>query len=119
MEEVEFASEPAMVAPFGFLQLEEILIELFLACPGGAVDALQLRVFGIAAPIRAGDVHQLKGLAEITGRRQMGTDAEIDKIALPVKADLLSFRDFANILGLVLLADPAEIGDRRITIPNL
>src|SRR5262249_6066009 len=119
MEEVEFASQPAMVAPFRLLQPEKVLIKVFLARPGRAVDALQLGVFGVAAPISAGDVHQLEGLAEVTGRRQMGTDTEIDKIALPVKADLLPFRDFTNILGLVLLADPAEIGDRRITIPNL
>ena len=89
MEEVELAAEPAMVAAFGFFELKEVLIELLLARKRGAVDALQLGIFRVAAPIRAGDVHQLECLAEIARRGQVRSDAEIDKIALPVEADLL------------------------------
>jgi hypothetical protein len=38
---------------------------------------------------------------------------------LPVDADFLSLRDFANILGLVALADILEEGDRRLAVPDL
>ncbi len=48
----------------------------------------------------------------------MRTDAEINEIALPVEADLLTFRDFADIFGLVVLADTVEEGDRRVAVPD-
>ena len=119
VEQVELAAEPAMVAALGLFELKEVLVELLLARKGGAVDALQLGIFRVAAPIRAGDVHQLEGLAEITGRGQMRADAEIDEIALPVEADLLVSRDFADIFGLVGLADAVEEGDRGVAVPDL
>ena len=49
----------------------------------------------------------------------MRADAEIDEIALPVEADLLTFRDFADIFGLVRLADAVEEGDRGVAVPDL
>ena len=113
MEQVELAAELAVVAALGLLEPEEVLVELLLARPGGAVDALQLGVVGIAAPIGAGHVHQLEGLAETAGRRQMRPDAQIDEIALAIEADLLAGRDFADIFGLVALADAAKRSDRR------
>src|SRR4029077_959780 len=42
VEEIELAAKPAMVAALCFLKPEEILVEILLAGPGGAVDALQL-----------------------------------------------------------------------------
>src|SRR5437763_5389024 len=85
MEQVELASEAAMVAALGFLEPEKVLVEVFLARPGGAVDALQLGVVRIAAPIGARDVHQLERLSEPASRGQMRTDAQIDKIALAIE----------------------------------
>ena len=108
-----------MVAALGLLEAEEILVELLLARPGGAVDPLQLRVVGVAAPIGAGHVHQLERLAEMPGRRQMRPDAQIDEIALAVEADLLACRDLADIFGLVALADAGEEGDRGVALPDL
>jgi len=92
----------------GFLEPEEILVEFLLARPGGAIDPLQLGVARVAAPIGAGHVHQLEGLAEPAGRRQMRADAEIDEIALTIEADLLRGRDVADIFGLVALAEAVE-----------
>src|ERR1700748_1011446 len=63
MEEIELAAEPAMIALLRLFELEEILLQLFLIRPGGAVDALQLRVARIAAPIGARDLRQLEGMA--------------------------------------------------------
>ena len=64
MEEVELAPEPAMVAALGLFELEEILVELLLARPSGAVNALQLGIPRVAAPIGACDVHQFERLTE-------------------------------------------------------
>ena len=55
MEEVHLAAELAVVALLGFLELMQVGVELVLGRPGGAVDALQLRLVGIAAPVGAGD----------------------------------------------------------------
>src|SRR6267142_2406147 len=54
-----------MVTAFGFFEPKEVLVEILLVGPGGAVDALQLGVPGIAAPIGARYTHQLESLAEI------------------------------------------------------
>ena len=102
-----------MVAALGFFEPEEVLVEILLIGPGGAVDALQLGVAGIAAPIGAGDAHQLERLAEMPGRRQMRPDAQIGEVALPVEADLLALRDFRDVFRLVVFADAGEKSDRR------
>src|SRR5204862_7443418 len=119
MKQVEFAAELAMVAALGFLEPEQVLVEFLLVRPGGAVDALQLRVPGIAAPIGAGHIHQLEGLPEPPGRRQMRPDAQIDEIALAIEADFLTRRDLADIFGFVPLADAVEKGDGLVALPDL
>src|SRR6266566_5614555 len=108
VEQVELAAQATVVAAFGLLELEEILVELLLARPRGAVDPLQLRIVRVAAPIGAGDAHQLEGLAEPAGRRQMRPRAQIDETALAIDADLLRGRDLADVFGLVALADAGE-----------
>src|SRR5262249_22320900 len=119
MKQVELAAKLAVVAALGFLKAEEILVELLLARPGRAVNALQLRVPGVAAPVSAGDIHQLEGLPEPAGRRQMRPDTEIDEIALAIEADLLLRRNLADIFGLVALADAVEEGYRPVAAPHL
>ena len=119
MKEVELAPEPAVVPTLGFLKPEEVLVEFVLAGPGGAVDALQLGVALVAAPIGARHVHQLECLSETTGRGQMRAGAQIDKIALTIDADLFGFRYLADVLGLVDLTDRAEIGNRGVPVPDL
>src|SRR6266446_1137979 len=108
-----------MVTAFGFFEPKEVLVEILLVGPGGAVDALQLGVPGIAAPIGARYTHQLESLAEIAGRGQMRPGTQIDKPALPIQADLLAGRNFAYIFGLIAFADIAKEGDRRAALPHL
>src|SRR6185437_11891377 len=98
---------------------EQVLVEVLLGGPGGAVDALELGISGVAAPIGSGHAHQLESLAELPGRGQMWADAEIDEIALAVEADLLRRRDFLNPFGLVALADAGEEGGRLVALPHL
>src|SRR6516164_550577 len=119
MKQLEFAPEPAMVAPLGFFEPEEVLVELLLARPRRAVDALQLGVPGVAAPIGAGHIHQLEGLSETAGRGRVRAGAEIDKAALPIEADLLPGRYLTDVFGLVALTDTEKKGDCRIAVPNL
>src|SRR3982075_1603780 len=101
VEQVELAAEFAVVAAFGLLEPEQILVELLLARAGGGIDAGQLGVARVAAPIGAGHVLQLEGLPEPAGRRQMRADAEIDEIALPIEADLLLAQDLTDIFVLL------------------
>src|SRR6516164_367984 len=119
VEEVELAAEPAMVTALGFFEPKEVLVELLLARPCCAVNALQLSILGITAPVGARHIHQLEGLSEITGRRQVRAGAEVDKAALAVEADLLAFRYFADVLGLVALADVPKEADRGVPVPDL
>ena len=79
MEQVQLAPEAAVVALLRLLQHVEIGFELLLVRPAGAVDALELRVLGIAAPIGARHLRQLEGVAELAGRGQMRAGAEIEK----------------------------------------
>src|SRR5204863_5577026 len=108
MEQVELAPELAMVAAFGLFEPEQVLVQFLLVRPCRAVDPLQLGIVRVAAPIGAGNIHQLEGLPEPAGRWQMRTDAEIDEIPLPVQADLLLGRDLADIFGLITFADAVE-----------
>src|SRR5205823_2941553 len=119
VEQVKLAPELAVVAALGLLEPEEILVKLLLARPSRAVDTLQLGIVRVAAPIGAGNIHQLECLPEPAGRRQMRADAEIDKIPLPVEADLLLGRDLADIFGLITFADAVEEGDGLVAIPHL
>ena len=54
MEQVEFAADLAMVAPFGLLEHVQIGILVVLARPRRAVDPLQHLVLAVAAPVGAG-----------------------------------------------------------------
>ena len=108
MEQVHLAAEPAMVALLGFLDLLEIGVELFLLGEGGAVDAGEHRVVGIAAPIGAGHLHQLEGVADLAGRGHVRAAAEIEPVALLVDLDLLVGRDGVDQLDLEVLAHVAE-----------
>src|SRR6516225_3042980 len=108
-----------MIAALRLFEPQEVFIEFFLGCPGGAVDALQLRVSLVAAPIGARHIHQLERLSEMTGRGQMRAGTQIDKAALPVDADLLVLWYLGDVLGLVALADLAEISDRGFPVPDL
>jgi hypothetical protein len=53
-------------------------------------------------------VCQLEGLAELAGRRQVWSPAQVDELALPVQRDGFARWDARDDLGLVFLADAAE-----------
>ena len=97
----------------------QVGVELLLRRPGGAVDALQHRRLRIAAPIGAGHLHQLEGLAELAGRRHMRAAAQIEPIALPVDLQILVAGNRVDELDLERLAMRLEPGLRLIAAPDL
>ena len=70
------APEATVVAPRRLLEPLQVGVERLLALPGGAVDALQLRVLLVAAPVRRRGAHQLEG-RDALGGRQVRTAAEV------------------------------------------
>jgi hypothetical protein len=67
-EQIELPAELPVVAAFGLLQAVQVGSEVLLGGPGGAVDALELCVAFVAAPVRAGDVRELEGAKPVGGR---------------------------------------------------
>ncbi len=104
MEQVHLLADAAVIAALGFGEAVEIGVELLLVAPGGAVDAAEHRVAMIAAPVGAGDLHQLERLADVAGAAHVGAAAQIDPVALRIEGDSFVFRQVLDQLGLVFLA---------------
>ncbi len=75
-EQVELGAELAVVALLGLGEEVQVRLQLVLGRPGGAVDALELRVLLAAAPVGGGRPHQLEG-GDDAGGRQVGASAEV------------------------------------------
>ena len=118
VEEIELLAELAVVALLGLFEPQQIGIQLFLVAPGGAVDALKLRVLRIAAPIGAGDLGQLERVRDFRRGLEMRPAAEVVPVAVPVDRDLLAFGDALDQFGLVVLADPVEMRDGLVARPD-
>ena len=107
VEQVELRAELAVVALLGLLEHLQVGVLVFLLRPCGAVDPLQHFVLRVAAPVRAGDAHQLEHL-ELAGRRHMRAAAQVGEIALCVQRDLVVRRNRSDDFRLVGLALVAE-----------
>jgi hypothetical protein len=78
VEQVHLRAQPAVVALGGFLKAGEVRVELLLVEPAGAVDARELRVLLVAAPVGAGNAHQLERLrVELAGGGEMRAAAHV------------------------------------------
>jgi hypothetical protein len=86
---------------------------VFLPRPGGAVDALEHLVAGVAAPVRPGYAHELEGL-QLAGGRHVRPAAEVDPVALAVERDRVLLRDRGDDLGLVFLSNGRKVRDRLV-----
>ena len=118
MEQVHLPAEPPVVALLRLLQLVQVGLQLLLVAPCGAVDALEHGVAVIAAPIGAGDLHQLEALADPAGGRHVRATAQVEPFALAVDGDVLRSGQVADQLGLVLLAPVLEEADRLVAVPD-
>src|SRR3954447_13186154 len=95
-----------MVALARLLEPREMRVEVFLRVEGGAVDAGQLLVLLVAAPVRAGETGQLERLDRLRVL-QVRPAAEIGEVALGVERDVaLGGVDEVDLVRLVLLEEP-------------
>jgi hypothetical protein len=117
VEQIELLAELAVVALLGLLEHVQIGVQVLLLGPGGAVDALQLLVLRVAAPVGAGHLHQLEDL-ELAGGRHVRAAAQVDEIALAIERYILALRDRGDEFGLVVLADGLEELDRLVARPR-
>src|SRR5438552_15024206 len=117
-EELELLPEHAVVAALDLLKALQVIVELLLVGPHRAVDALQLRVALVAAPVRAGDGEKLER-ADLSGALDVRSLAEIDEsvvlvdahatvlplvVAVFVRAVLSEFFDLVDLVVLAPLA---------------
>ena len=96
-----------MVALEGFLPLLQVLVQLLLLGEGHGVDTLEHLAVGVAAPVGAAALGQLDGVTlDAAGGVQMGTCAQVHKLALLIKRDVGVGGQVVNklhLVGLVLL----------------
>src|SRR5262249_23725226 len=100
MEQVHLAPQAPVVALLRLLELVEVDVELLLAGPGRAVDALKHRLRRVAAPVGAGDLEQLEAFADLPRRGHMRAAAEVEPVALRIELDLLALGDRVDQLDL-------------------
>src|SRR6478672_3818434 len=93
--EIELLADDAMVALAGFLEPADVALEVVLAEPGGAVDALQHLAALIAAPIRAGGMEQLEVL-DAAGARHVRAAAQVHEGPVGIDRDDLAFFEITN-----------------------
>ena len=126
VEQIHLAAQLAVVALGGLFQPHQMLLELFLVEPGGAVNARQLRVLLVAAPIGAGRAHKLEGLRiKLAGRSQMRSAAHVEpraltaRLARPVDRQLFIIGQGLGPFGLERLTFAFPLGDQRLARPRL
>jgi hypothetical protein len=116
VEQVEFLAQLAVVALLGFLDALDVLVELLLVGPGRAVDALQLLVLGVAAPVGAGQLRELEDLQEARVRHVRAA-AHVDVFLVVVQAHGLLVGHVLDQAQLVVFAarleDLDHLGARR------
>ena len=103
-EQAELLAQLAVIALLRLFQHVEVLVEFVLLRECGAVNTLQHLLGGIAAPVSAGNVHQLDAVAlYAAGGVQMRTCAQVSELALLVEGNGSVFRQIVNQLYLVRL----------------
>ena len=110
VEQVKRLAKLAVIAFFGFFEHVQILLQLFLASPGRAIDALQHFIAVVAAPIGSGHFHQLEML-KLAGGRHMRAATQVFEGSLSVQRDVFVGGNAGDDFSLVMLAQPLEIID--------
>src|SRR2546425_6544173 len=98
-EEVQLAAQTSVVAAMGLFDALEVLFELFFCVEEGPVDALEHRVMLVAAPVGAGNAHQLE-VGDFACALDVWPLAQVDEFALLIEAHLL-VRNLVNQLEFV------------------
>jgi hypothetical protein len=100
--QVELLADLAVVALGGLFQTLQVGLELLLVGPGGAVDALQHLVVGVAAPVGAGHLLQLEVVA-MTHVGHVRAATHVDVLFVMIETGLV-------ITGDVLIQDLDLVG---------
>ena len=113
MEQVHFIAELAVVALGGLFEPEQMLVQLLLVEPAGAVNAAEHRIGLIAAPVSARNPRQFERVrVELAGRRQVRPAAHIKPvITRPINRQRFVARQLSGPFGLetfALLLPPAD-----------
>src|SRR4051812_24836548 len=103
-EQVELDAEAPMVALLRLLAAPQVGVEILLARPRRAVDALEHRALLIAAPIGASRPEQLER-ADLAGARDVRTTAQVDERALAIEGRRRSRRPVALCAGQQVIDD--------------
>ncbi len=120
VEEIEQPGELAVIALLRLFQTVQVGIEVFLLRPGRAIDALQHGVLRIAAPVGAGQLHQLERARQPAGRWQMRAAADVEPLALTVDGQFLALGDhLVDDLHLVGFTQSGEHLHRLLARPHL
>ena len=105
-KQLQLFAQLAVVAALGFFQAFEVLGEVLGLGEGDAVDARELLVLLVAAPVRAGHVHELGGL-DGAGVGDVRAAAEVGEAALGVEGDVAVFEVFEQLqlVGVLLFGE--------------
>ena len=107
-EEVQLATEPAVVPLPGLLDLGDVGIEVLLVEERRAIDALKDLAIGLSFPVGPGDREQLER-AHLARVRDVRPAAEVDEFPLAVEAEhAVLVQLLVDVLDLERLA---QIGD--------
>ena len=114
MEQALGLADAAVVALLGFLDALDEGLELLGIGPGGAVDALELLVLGVAAPVGARDPGELERLEEARVRHVRAA-AHVHVFLMVVQAHLgdLGPHVLDQAQLVVLAAGPERLDDLR------
>ena len=105
-----------MIATLDLLQALQIVVELLLIGPHRPVDALELRVAFVAAPVRTRDGEELER-ADPSGLLDMRSLAQVDEAVVLVDADLAVFDLVVAVFVGALLCELADLVDLVVLIP--
>ena len=120
VEEVHLLAEPPVVALLRLLELVQVGVEVGPGAEGDAVDPLQHRPARVAAPVGAGDRHQLEGVGRhLPGIGEMRPAAEVLPGPVPVHPHRIGLGDRLDQLDLVGLAQRLVVADRAVAVPDL
>ena len=106
VEQVHLLPDLAMVALLRLFEPHEIGVELLPVQPARAIDARELRIVLVAAPIGAGDARQFEGVRiELARRGEVRAAAHVHPVVTrPVDRQFLALRQFGSPFGLERLA---------------
>ena len=102
-KEFHFFPYLAVIALFGFLEHDKILVQKFLFRERNTIYSRHLFALGVATPERTGNACYLDGL-DGSGADEVRATAKVGEIALCISGDCAVFKVFFDVFHLVFLS---------------